>query len=39
VDAGPWRTEMVSEAVAHQIGEWIQQNHPELWTSQGARQN
>src|SRR5258708_9146799 len=28
VDAGPWRTEMVSEAVAHQIGEWIQRNHP-----------
>jgi radical SAM/Cys-rich protein len=30
VDAGPWRSEMVSEAVAHQIGEWIQRNHPEI---------
>src|SRR5437016_12818665 len=30
VDAGPWRTEMVSEAVALQIGEWIQRNHPEI---------
>src|SRR5436190_3205448 len=28
VDAGPWRTEMVSEAVAYQIGQWIQRNHP-----------
>jgi len=30
VDAGPWRTEMVSEAVAYQIGQWIQRNHPEI---------
>src|SRR6266446_2147635 len=30
VDAGPWRTEMVSEEVAHRIGEWIQQHHPEV---------
>ena len=30
VDAGPWRTEMVSEEVAHQIGEWIQQHRPEV---------
>src|SRR2546425_2002172 len=30
VDAGPWRTEMVSEEVAHRIGEWIQQHRPEV---------
>src|SRR2546422_5089498 len=30
VDAGPWRTEMVSEGVAHRIGEWIQQYRPEV---------
>jgi radical SAM/Cys-rich protein len=30
VDAGPWRTEMVSEGVAHRIGEWIQQHRPEV---------
>ncbi len=30
VDAGPWRTEMVSEEVAHCIGEWIQQYRPEV---------
>lgn len=30
VDAGPWRTEMVSEKVAHRIGEWIRQNRPEI---------
>src|SRR5438552_5545082 len=30
VDAGPWRTEMVSEAVAHRIGEWIQGHPPEI---------
>jgi radical SAM/Cys-rich protein len=29
VDAGPWRTEMVSQAVAHRIGDWIQRFHPE----------
>src|SRR5437867_5168543 len=30
VDAGPWRTEMVSEEVAHRIGDWIQQHRPEV---------
>ena len=30
VDAGPWRTEMVSEKIAHRIGEWVQQFHPEV---------
>jgi len=29
VNAGPWRTEMVSESVARRIGEWIKQYHPE----------
>jgi MoaA/NifB/PqqE/SkfB family radical SAM enzyme len=29
VDAGPWRTEMVSKTVAHRIGDWIQRHHPE----------
>src|SRR2546427_606169 len=29
VDAGPWRTEMVGEAVAHRIGEWIEQHRPQ----------
>src|SRR5438876_3927032 len=28
VDAGPWRTEMVSEEIAYRIGEWIQQHRP-----------
>src|ERR1041385_2115597 len=30
VDAGPWRTEMVSEEVAHRIGNWIEQHRPEI---------
>jgi radical SAM/Cys-rich protein len=30
VDAGPWRTEMVSEETAHRIGGWIQQHRPEV---------
>src|SRR6266403_3273290 len=30
VDAGPWRTEMVSEEVAHRIGNWIQHHRPEV---------
>jgi radical SAM/Cys-rich protein len=30
VDAGPWRTEMVSQTVAHRIGEWIRQYQPEI---------
>lgn len=29
VDAGPWRTEMISEKVAHRIGHWIRQFRPE----------
>ena len=28
VDAGPWRTEMVSQQVAHRIGEWILRHRP-----------
>jgi radical SAM/Cys-rich protein len=30
VDAGPWRTEMVSEKVAQRIGEWIRRFRPEI---------
>jgi radical SAM/Cys-rich protein len=30
VDAGPWRTEMVGQAVARRIGDWIQQYQPEV---------
>ena len=30
VDAGPWRTEMVSGTVAHRIGDWIRQHHPPI---------
>jgi radical SAM/Cys-rich protein len=30
VDAGPWRTEMVAQNVAHRIGEWIRQFQPEI---------
>src|SRR5436190_15801327 len=30
VDAGPWRREMVNAAVAHRIGDWIQQHHPQI---------
>ncbi len=29
VDAGPWRTEMVSRTVAERIGDWIQRYRPE----------
>jgi radical SAM/Cys-rich protein len=28
VDAAPWRTEMMSEATAHRIGDWITQHRP-----------
>jgi len=28
VDAAPWRTEMIEQAAAHRIGEWIQQHRP-----------
>jgi radical SAM/Cys-rich protein len=30
VDAGPWRTEMVSGEVARRIGDWIQQHRPPI---------
>jgi radical SAM/Cys-rich protein len=30
VDAGPWRTEMVEQNVAGQVGEWIRQYQPEV---------
>jgi radical SAM/Cys-rich protein len=30
VDAGPWRTEMVAQAVARRIGDWIRQYQPEI---------
>jgi radical SAM/Cys-rich protein len=30
VDAGPWRTEMMGEAVARQVGAWIAQHAPEV---------
>lgn len=29
VDAGPWRTEMVGQAVARRIGDWIERFRPE----------
>jgi radical SAM/Cys-rich protein len=30
VDAGPWRTEMIGQDVAHRVGEWIRQFQPEI---------
>lgn len=30
VDAGPWRSEMVKESVAHRIGRWIEQHRPAI---------
>src|SRR5215471_16152443 len=30
VDAGPWRSEMVSAHVAHRIGGWIQNHRPQI---------
>jgi radical SAM/Cys-rich protein len=30
VDAAPWRTEMIDEATAHRIGEWIQRFSPPI---------
>lgn len=30
VDAGPWRTEMVSKDVAQRIGDWIHKHQPEI---------
>src|SRR5438067_11029854 len=28
VDAAPWRTEMMNEKVARQVGDWIERFHP-----------
>src|SRR5438034_4473288 len=30
VDAAPWRTEMMDEATAHRIGDWIVRHRPEI---------
>src|SRR5213083_794407 len=30
VDAAPWRTEMMDEATAHRIGDWIARHRPEI---------
>jgi radical SAM/Cys-rich protein len=30
VDAGPWRTEMIGEAVARRVGEWFERHRPEV---------
>ncbi len=30
VDAAPWRTEMIDEATAHRIGDWIQRHRPAI---------
>jgi radical SAM/Cys-rich protein len=30
VDAAPWRTEMMSEAVARRVGEWIREHRPQV---------
>ncbi len=30
VDAGPWRTEMLGQAVARRVGDWIRQYQPEI---------
>src|SRR5258708_38230471 len=30
VDAGPWRTEMVGQNVAHRVADWIRQFRPEI---------
>src|SRR6266404_104614 len=30
VDAGPWRTETISKAVAQRIGAWISEHRPEI---------
>src|SRR6266436_5294367 len=28
VDAAPWRTEMIDEATAHRVGDWILRHRP-----------
>jgi radical SAM/Cys-rich protein len=30
VDAGPWRTEMISAETAHRMGDWITRHQPEV---------
>jgi radical SAM/Cys-rich protein len=30
VDAAPWRTEMIDEATALRVGEWIRRHHPPI---------
>ena len=30
VDAGPWRTEMISAETARRIADWIEQHHPPI---------
>src|SRR5438034_4772205 len=30
VDAAPWRTEMMDEATAHRVGDWIVRHRPEI---------
>ena len=30
VDAAPWRTEMMPEAVAHRVGHWIREHRPAI---------
>lgn len=30
VDAGPWRTEMMSRQTAHRVADWIQQHRPPI---------
>jgi radical SAM/Cys-rich protein len=30
VDAAPWRTEMIDDATAHRVGEWIREHRPEI---------
>src|ERR1051325_5054964 len=30
VDAGPWRTEMISAEIARRVADWIEQHHPPI---------
>lgn len=30
VDAAPWRTEMMSESVAHRVGQWMRRHRPDI---------
>jgi radical SAM/Cys-rich protein len=36
VDAAPWRTEMMSAAVARRIGDWIQRHRPAVMDLTGG---